>query len=171
MNARIIPKGISTYIPTNHYLSLAQAAKILGLKRSGLQHHIKKGNLQTIKIPGLGHIIKENDINNLKPKMRQKNKGNTSYNYLIQADLPGRPCKIGKANRLKPRLSIFGNKLPFEWNLLHSFKSDNSNKSENELHRKYANKKLNGEWFNLSEQDIKDIQDIKYYQNGEFHYV
>jgi hypothetical protein len=50
-------KVTSTYIPAGHYLSLVQAAEILGLKRSGLQHHINKGHLKTIHFPGLGHII------------------------------------------------------------------------------------------------------------------
>lgn len=65
-----MPKVTSTYIPDGQYLSLAQAAKTLGLKRSGLQHHINKGHLQTIKIPGLGHIIKEDDIILFKAKRR-----------------------------------------------------------------------------------------------------
>jgi hypothetical protein len=63
-------KVTSTYIPAGQYLSLAQAAETLGLKRSGLQHHIGKGHLKTIHFPGLGHIIKENDIILFKAKRR-----------------------------------------------------------------------------------------------------
>jgi hypothetical protein len=65
-----MPKVTSTYIPAGQYLSLVQAAEILGLKRSGLQHHISKGHLKTIHFPGLGHIVKEDDIILFKVKRR-----------------------------------------------------------------------------------------------------
>jgi predicted site-specific integrase-resolvase len=65
-----MPKVTSTYIPAGQYLSLVQAAEILGLKRSGLQHHISKGHLKTIHFPGLGHIVREDDIILFKAKRR-----------------------------------------------------------------------------------------------------
>jgi hypothetical protein len=63
----------STYIPGGFYLSKSQAAKILKLSPSTVQHHISKGNLASVNMPDLGHHILESDV------------------LEFQAKLPGRP--------------------------------------------------------------------------------
>ncbi len=82
------------------------------------------------------------------------------YIYLIQADLPDNPCKIGKSKNVPNRMKLFGVKLPFDFQLLHIIPCLNHSKVEKDLHERFGGKRINGEWFNLDQQDILDIKSI-----------
>lgn len=90
------------------------------------------------------------------------------YIYLLRADLPNRPCKIGKSKNLPDRLRIFNVKLPFDFELLHIIPCDDHHVAETLLHKRYESKRGNGEWFDLNETDITEICTIDNYQNGEW---
>lgn len=62
--------------------------------------------------------------------------------------------KIGKTKDLPTRMNFFGVKLPFETNLVHTILSSNITRCETALHRAYAQHRIDGEWFSLSEKDI-----------------
>lgn len=52
----------SIYVPGGHYISKTKAAEFLGIGATSLQHHIKAGNLQTVRCPSGCHMINEWDL-------------------------------------------------------------------------------------------------------------
>lgn len=69
--------------------------------------------------------------------------------------------KIGKTKQLDSRTKYFSTIMPVEVNLIHSFHSNDYNKAEKKLHNKYAEYRKTGEWFELSEEQVKEICLIK----------
>jgi hypothetical protein len=68
--APLVPPIKSIYIPAGRYVSKAQAAELLAVATTTLQYHIGKGDMPTIHFPGLGHLIKEEDVLNFRPKSK-----------------------------------------------------------------------------------------------------
>lgn len=83
------------------------------------------------------------------------------YVYIIQEDLTN-TYKIGKAKNLGERLNLFSVQLPFNIKLIHVIWDKNYGMIEQLLHIHFQNKRLNGEWFSLSKEDINWIRDEKY---------
>ncbi len=77
------------------------------------------------------------------------------YIYVLQSEYG---YKIGKTVNLKDRMRLFGVKLPFKFELIITGLVDNYSKTEAELHRQYAEKRLEGEWFDLTASDLDKIQ-------------
>jgi len=75
--------------------------------------------------------------------------------YVLQSEYG---YKIGKTVSLKDRLRLFGVKLPFKIELIISGYVDSYSEAEASLHRKYAQQRLEGEWFDLSGSDLKEIE-------------
>ena len=74
--------------------------------------------------------------------------------YLIICD----ECvKIGVSTQTKIRTRHLGTKIPFAVKKVLFFNVENMYKIEKELHKKYEEKRMNGEWFKLSELDIGEI--------------
>ena len=91
--------------------------------------------------------------NQVKPREKLLFSG---YIYFVQDD-QGR-VKIGKTKKLKDRLGEY-TKLPFEPKLIHVFKSDDYHNTEIAIHKYFQEKRIRGEWFALTAQDIKSIQE------------
>ena len=68
--------------------------------------------------------------------------------------------KIGKTKRMKERMGEY-TKLPFEPELLYVLESNDYHAAETLIHEYYQEKRLRGEWFELTTDDINCIQ------NGE----
>lgn len=81
------------------------------------------------------------------------------YVYLIQSSTGH--YKIGHtANPLK-RLRTFEAKLPFEIEYVHLIATTNRFALEKELHTKFADRRVRGEWFALTSADIAYIKLLK----------
>ena len=78
--------------------------------------------------------------------------------YLIRAE--NGHCKIGKSRKGTRRAYHFTISLPFSVDVIHQFHSDDHHAAEKRLHERYANKRVNGEWFLLSNEDIAEIVTI-----------
>ena len=76
------------------------------------------------------------------------------YVYLIRSEYG---YKIGKTKNMKQRTQLFGVKLPFQIEIAGYGWFDDYSAAETEYHRRYAHKRLKGEWFNLSESDVLTI--------------
>jgi excisionase family DNA binding protein len=61
--------------------------------------------------------------------------------------------KIGKANDVQKRLRSI-TQPPFRCSLIHVLPSDDPSKLERAIHVYFRHKRVNGEWFNLSDDDI-----------------
>lgn len=114
----------------------------------------------------LKSVIEENeltkDLENMlngepsnKPKVKKKSNSINGFVYLI-ADDYGR-IKIGKAKNIENRIKQFSI-LPFKPKLIHVIKTNDYTLTEKLLHEKYHHKRISGEWFDLCENDIRDIK-------------
>ncbi len=73
--------------------------------------------------------------------------------------------KIGLTNSIQNRTMQLGILLPFKVDCIHKIETYDARSVERILHRKYADRRLNGEWFRLSDQDIEDIKHMEF-ENG-----
>jgi hypothetical protein len=78
--------------------------------------------------------------------------------YLIE----GQPehFKIGKSKNVLSRLSSLGTGLPHKPRLIHSFPAKTPARAESVLHQKFKDKRLNGEWFRLTPEDVEWVKAI-----------
>lgn len=79
--------------------------------------------------------------------------------YLIKS---GRHFKIGKANSIDERHRQLKIQLPQAAEVIHKIKTDDPYGIEAYWHRRFADKRLNGEWFALSTDDIKAFRRRKF---------
>lgn len=70
--------------------------------------------------------------------------------------------KIGISKNVEKRLKSFS-QLPFPVTLIYKKKTKNMEETELFLHKKYEEQRINGEWFELSDKDIKNI--IRYLES------
>jgi hypothetical protein len=105
-----------------------------------------------------------NGILSIENSKKEKEIHFPGYVYLIQADLPGKPYKIGKSVNVPDRLKTFEIKLPFDFKLIHTIKCKNYHYAESVLHKHYARHRVDGEWFQLSDDNVKEIKSIKIFK-------
>jgi hypothetical protein len=78
--------------------------------------------------------------------------------YLVRAE--SGHYKIGRTRDPQNRIKTFSVQLPFRVEFEHVIKSDDMCALEEQLHERYANKRLDGEWFNLSADDVDYIKSL-----------
>lgn len=76
----------------------------------------------------------------------------TGFVYLMKS---GRHYKIGRTNSMGRREWELGIKLPVPPKTIHRIESDDPVGVEAYWHRRFSEKRGEGEWFNLSPEDIK----------------
>ena len=85
---------------------------------------------------------------------KNKKKGHI---YFLQGD----ECyKIGKSKNCYKRVKLIETELPFKVSLRHVITTNDIDKSEHYWHSKFKSKRLNGEWFNLSAEDIEQFLSV-----------
>jgi hypothetical protein len=77
--------------------------------------------------------------------------------YVVRA---ARFYKIGFTTNLKKRLSSLGTSQPFKLTLVVAIMSETAELLEKQLHRKFAKKRVNGEWFRLNDQDLGYLKQV-----------
>jgi hypothetical protein len=77
--------------------------------------------------------------------------------YLMKGDSY---YKIGYSKRPPQRRVDISPKLPFELQLIHAIEADNARALEMQLHERFTEKRLRGEWFRLTEQDVAYIKSL-----------
>ena len=93
----------------------------------------------------------------IKKVLRQKRKppAGPGYVYLVRAD--NGLYKIGKAKDVEDRFKTFGSTCACKLELIHTVYSDKPHDLERRLHNRYAEKRSHGEWFALTDSDVKEI--------------
>jgi hypothetical protein len=89
------------------------------------------------------------------PKKKKPQKG---YVYLLQS--PTEAYKIGRTKAPQDRIKTFGVKMPFEVEYIALIKTDDMVKLEVNLHNKFTDKRIDGEWFELSLEDVEYIKSL-----------
>ncbi|MEP7286261.1 MAG: GIY-YIG nuclease family protein [Chloroflexota bacterium] len=81
--------------------------------------------------------------------------------YLITAhEIPGK-YKIGITQNINKRIYDMSTVVPVTFRVLHLIECSNMRHAENTLHNMFSEKRLVGEWFALTYEDIEYIQSIK----------
>lgn len=85
-------------------------------------------------------------------------KPNPGYVYLIKNN-EGH-YKIGKSVNPNKRIESLGVVLPFPIEAVHLVYSDRMSKLEKELHERFGDKHIAGEWFALTDEDVNFIKSL-----------
>lgn len=83
------------------------------------------------------------------------------YVYFVQEYMTG-SFKIGKTKHIDRRMNVFNVKLPFENKLIFLIKSADHHQTEIAFHEYFSKKRLEGEWFDLTKDDVSWIKNGQY---------
>ncbi|EGA90446.1 hypothetical protein GPDM_05446 [Planococcus donghaensis MPA1U2] len=83
------------------------------------------------------------------------------YVYFVQEHMTG-SFKIGKTKHIDKKMNVFNVKLPFENKLIFLIKSADYHQTELAFHEYFSDKRLEGEWFNLTREDLAWITNGHY---------
>lgn len=75
------------------------------------------------------------------------------YVYFVQEYMTG-SFKIGKTKHVDRRMNVFNVKLPFENKLIFLIKTADHHQTEAAFHQHFSDKRLEGEWFKLTREDM-----------------
>lgn len=89
-------------------------------------------------------------------KVRQR----AGFVYLLKAVYEPGLYKIGHSKNLNDRLDLFKVKLPFIVEFEHTIPTEDRYALETELHHRFAEKRLDGEFFRLSQSDVQYIKSL-----------
>lgn len=107
--------------------------------------------------------LRENEQERIESELTREKKvvlrpNRPGYVYLVQAN-----CyfKIGRSKQPNVRFKQIGIQLPFPFEVLHVIPVDDMHIAEKQLHAKYAHQHLNGEWFELAQDEVAEIMSLK----------
>jgi hypothetical protein len=93
-------------------------------------------------------------------KLRKRRPG---FVYFIKADSGA--TKIGRTSNLDNRMKAFAVSLPFPIRVEHVFETIDMINVERKFHELFADRRLNGEWFDIAEDVLLSIR------TGEYNYL
>jgi len=92
-----------------------------------------------------------------KRQVRPKPKAHPGFVYLLKGD---NYHKIGLSRNVSKRLKQIQSALPFATRLICSIPTEDMHTLEAELHERFADKRANGEWFELDEADVAMLKEL-----------
>lgn len=81
----------------------------------------------------------------------------TGFVYFLRSEC-GKYTKIGSTKKLTPRARLLGILVPFKTRLAFAFHCTEFRDWERHYHDVFKDKRINGEWFSLSESDIQEVR-------------
>lgn len=102
------------------------------------------------------------EVFNRQPEPR----GRAGYIYLARIETGHH--KIGLSIGPIERIRVFNTQMPVKVELVHTIETDDMFTAERLLHERFADKRYEGEWFNLSENDTAYICSISGYFDGRW---
>lgn len=92
---------------------------------------------------------------------RENNTRGLNFGYVYLVRSVSGYYKIGRTKNPNSRVRTFGVELPFEIELEHVIPCADYIAAEKQLHQRYADKRLNGEWFALTDGEVVEIKSIE----------
>lgn len=128
------------------------------------EYNRQKKAEQRAKLKGL-EFEPTNDYKKIPPKYEKDPKKKEGYIYLVQDLTFTNYIKIGKTTVPNYRTKQIKGQMPIDIELkeIAMIKTDDMNKKERVLHSFFHNKRMTGEWFHLTEQELTYCLD--YLQN------
>lgn len=80
------------------------------------------------------------------------------YIYILHS--PDKGFKIGKTKDIRTRMQNHKSSLPFPFTHIHTIRTGDLDWAEWALHRKFAACRGDGEWFDLSSEDLTWLQSL-----------
>lgn len=99
------------------------------------------------------------------PAKKEQVRTTPGYVYLIRSSTGF--FKIGHTKNPENRMATFNVKLPFEVEFVCLISTEDMIVLEKTLHRQFANKRVNGEWFDLTTEDVEYIKGLTEQAAGE----
>ena len=93
-----------------------------------------------------------------KRQAEERTSGKQGFVYLLKS--PSGFYKIGRTKSPEDRLRTFSVKLPFEVEFEHITECQDMYYLEKTLHKRFADNRVNGEWFDLTADDVAYIKSI-----------
>lgn len=92
--------------------------------------------------------------------------GRSGYIYVIRADTGH--YKIGRTNNIPNRMKLFAVKLPFNFEIVTCFPSEDMYEAESDLHGRFNESRVNGEWFTLDSSQVNLLKTVHQSKGGLF---
>ncbi len=112
---------------------------------------VYEDNSSSFTIDYIQKTKREFEISYLTKRVKESSYG---YVYLLKSKYG---YKIGCTMKLSERMNHFGVLLPFKYIVDSIIKTKEYTQLERTLHKLLSHKRLNGEWFKLTKQDLKEI--------------
>jgi hypothetical protein len=142
-----------TGIEPDDWPPLAQLASELGVSKRTIRRYVEE--LRAIE--------------RLRPSTRARRveaeADRPGFVYLLKCEIG--PYKIGRAKEVSERIKTLAIQLPFDVRLVHHFPADDCVAAEAFLHGRFADRRLRGEWFDLTEEDVAWIGGIVGFADGQ----
>lgn len=153
--SKYTPEKQIPYLPDEEIDWVIQAAEILFNQTEVPVDDSVKSFVATVKEVADRRAIRER-IKQAKSEKRAQN--SLGFVYLLQSQ--SGHYKIGRTTNPQNRLKTFSVKLPFEVEYICLIQVQDMYQMESELHTRFAEKRINGEWFNLSPEDVNYIKGL-----------
>src|SRR5688572_18714460 len=126
------------------------AAAMLGVSLADIRRFIGAGQLQAF---GNGHGLRimASSVEALREWRAQSNHIPPGYVYIIRL---GRHCKIGITKNMRRRMISIQGSNPEHLEIVHTIPTNNMRRAERQIHEQFASRRIRGEWFDLSDDDI-----------------
>lgn len=124
---------------------------------SHLQHLRVPPKLEESRQRAIEHLTEVLAIEQSKPRLEESNQDVSGYVYLIKSDSY---YKIGVSQDVRQRIKQLGTLPPFDIKLICTIRTDSAYNLESQLHEQFEEKRVNGEWFELEDNDVEYIKEL-----------
>jgi hypothetical protein len=129
-------------------------------ERERIQREIERMEQLESKLEAKQRLEDERRALKEQQRAQKQSRSRAGYVYLLSAVHDPTLFKIGRTSNPDDRVKTFNVKLPFPVEYVCLIQTDDMYALESELHQRYADKRVNGEFFALDEHDVTHIRQL-----------